>query len=209
MAVPSTSSDSKLPARKSEDAELLEALRQGSEHAFDTLYDRYYQRLYNFSYLRLRNHADTEEVLQETFTAVFRCIGSYKGRSTLSSWMYGIAKNTINNHIRRNRTEEARIERIETEGLKPTESLATGSPEDQLMLRLYVDAIGERLASVARWQVEVFELRHMRNLSIQEIAERTKRSSDAIRSSLYRMKRLLTESAESGGVISDPERAWS
>jgi RNA polymerase sigma-70 factor (ECF subfamily) len=209
LATPSTCSGSKLPARQSEDAELLEALRQGSQQAFDTLYNRYYQRLYNFSYLRLRNHADAEEVLQETFIAVFRCIGSYKGRSTLSSWMYGIAKNTINNHIRRNRTEEARIERIETEGLKPTESLATGSPEDQLLLRLYVDAIGERLASVARWQVEVFELRHMRNLSIQEIAERTKRSSDAIRSSLYRMKRLLTESADSGGVISDPERAWS
>lgn len=213
MATPSPcdSSKSKLPLRQSEDADLLEALRSGRQDAFDALYDRYFQRLYNFSYLRLRNHADAEEVVQDTFTAVFRCLDSYKGRSALSSWMYGIAKNTINNHIRRARTEEARIDRPETQGLAPTQSLSTGSPEEQLLLRRYLEAIGERLASVARWQVEVFELRHMQNLSIQEISERTARSSDAIRSSLYRMKRLLTESAESSGTLSrlESDQAWS
>lgn len=210
MATPSARSR-KLPLHNPDDAELLEGLRDGRPGAFDRLYDRYFQRLYNFSYLRLRNHADAEEVVQETFAAVFRCIDSYKGRSSLSSWMYGIAKNTINNHIRRSRTEEARIERVETEGLCPTESLATGSPEEQMLLRSYVDTIGRRLSSVAQWQVEVFELRHMQNLSIQEISERTQRSSDAVRSSLYRMKRLLVESADAGGPIAglDSEQAWN
>ena len=129
----------------------------------------------------------------------------------MSSWMYGIAKNTINNHIRRARTEEARIDRVETQGLGPSESLSTGSPEDQFLLRRYVEAIGEKLASVAQWQVEVFELRHMQNLSIQEISERTSRSSDAIRSSLYRIKRIMMESAETSGTISgiDSEKVWS
>jgi RNA polymerase sigma-70 factor (ECF subfamily) len=208
---PCARSRSKLPVRRSEDAELLEALRSGQQDAFDTLYQRYFQRLYNFAYLRMRNHADAEEVVQETFTAVFRCLDTYRGRSTLSSWMYGIAKNTINNHIRRSRTEEARIDRPEAQGLAPTESLATGSPEEQLLLRRYVEAIGDRLSGVASWQVEVFELRHLQNLSIPEIAERTARSSDAIRSSLYRMKRLLMESAETSGTISGPdsEQAWS
>jgi RNA polymerase sigma-70 factor (ECF subfamily) len=212
VATPSCArKSSTLPVRKSEDAELLDSLRSGRKDAFDSLYQRYFQRLYNFSYLRLRNHADAEEVVQETFTAVFRCIDSYKGRSTLSSWMYGIAKNTINNHIRRSRTEAARIDRVEARGLAPSESLSTGSPEDQLLLRRYVDAIGEKLSSVAPWQVEVFELRHMQSLSIQEISERTSRSSDAIRSSLYRMKRLLVESVETSGTISgvDSERVWS
>ena len=212
MATPSCArTKSKLPVRQAEDAELLGALRSGRQDAFDSLYQRYFQRLYNFSYLRLRNHADAEEVVQETFTAVFRCIDSYKGRSTLSSWMYGIAKNTINNHIRRMRTEKARIDRVEAQGLAPTESLSTGTPEDQLLLRRYIEAIGEKLSHVAPWQVDVFELRHMQNLSIQEISERTSRSSDAIRSSLYRIKRLLTESAETSGTISgiNAEKAWS
>jgi RNA polymerase sigma-70 factor (ECF subfamily) len=194
--------------RNPEDAELLAALRKGSQAAFNSLYQRYFQRIYNFSYLRLRNHADTEEVVQETFSAVFRCIDSYKGRSTLSSWIYGIAKNTINNHIRRAKTEEARVERSECEGLRPTDSLGSGTPEEQLQLRRYLDVVGERLGSVAPWQVKVFELRHFQNLSIKEIAKRTARSSDAIRSSLYRMKRVLMESAEIGGPIEDSDD-WS
>ena len=209
MAIPAATPRSTLPVRQAEDAELLEALRADSPGAFDSLYQRYFQRIYNFSYLRLRNHADTEEVVQETFTAVFRCIDSYKGRSTLSSWIYGIAKNTINNHIRRAKTEDARVERTECEGLRPTESLHTGTPEEQMMLRRYLDVIGERLGSVAQWQVEVFELRHLENLSIQEISERTSRSSDAIRSSLYRIKRVLMESVDAGGPIHDAEHAWS
>ena len=196
----------KLPVQKAEDAQLLRELRKGSQSAFDSLYQRYFQRIYNFSYLRLRNHADTEEVVQETFTAVFKCIDSFKGRSTLSSWIYGIAKNTINNHIRRAKTEEARVERTECEGLRPTESLVTGTPEEQLRLRRYLEVIGDKMEALAPWQVEVFELRHLHDLSIQEISERTSRSSDAIRSSLYRMKRVLIESAEAGGPIVEP---WS
>lgn len=212
MAAPSTRtrapSRSRLPVPAIDDRELLEELKRGSQSAFETLYQRYFQRIYNFVYLRLRNHADSEEVVQETFTAVFRCIESYRGKSTLSSWIYGIAKNTVNNHLRRARTEEARIERPESEGLRPMDSLATGSPEEQLLLRRYLDAVGERMGSVAEWQAEVFELRHLENLSIREISERTERSSDAIRSSLYRMKRLLLETLD-GGDSAGSDRAWS
>lgn len=209
MPSPSPRSRSQLPVRQVEDDDLLDALSRGSQRAFDSLYQRYFQRIYNFSYLRLRNHADAEEVVQETFTAVFRCIDSYKGRSSLSSWIYGIAKNTINNHIRRLKTEEARVDRVEAEGLRPTESLSTGSPEEQLVLRRYLEAVGERLGAVAQWQVEVFELRHLENLSIQEISERTERSSDAIRSSLYRIKRMLVETADGSGSVHDADQAWS
>ena len=63
------------------DEQLVEGIRQSSEDDFTLLYERYYQRIYNFSYLRLRNHADTEEVVQETFTAVFRSIDAFQGKS--------------------------------------------------------------------------------------------------------------------------------
>jgi DNA-directed RNA polymerase specialized sigma24 family protein len=52
------------------------------------------------------------------------------------------------------------------------------------------------LASVADWQSEVFWLRHVENLTIGEISERVKRSNDAVRSSLYRVKRMLIEAVD-------------
>jgi RNA polymerase sigma-70 factor (ECF subfamily) len=172
---------------------LIQGLRQASEAHFNRLYDHYFQRIYNFAYVRLRNHADAEEVVQETFTAVFRGVHAFRGRSSLSSWIYGIAKNMVNNHIRKARVQENRLEKADDHVLQPTESLAACGPEEHLQLRRYLEEVRVRLESVAEWQTEVFELRHLENLSIREIARRTSRSNDAIRSSLYRVKRLLME----------------
>jgi len=177
------------------DQELLEGLRRASEPHFNELYARYFQRIYNFVQGRIRNHADTEEIVQETFTAVFRSVERYRGQSSLLSWVYGVAKNTLNNHLRRARARDEKIERAEPELARPPSSLASCTPEEQLHLRRYAAEIHARLESVADWQAEAFVMRHLHDLSIGEICERTQRTSDAVRSSLYRIKRLLVEAA--------------
>jgi RNA polymerase sigma-70 factor (ECF subfamily) len=177
------------------DLEILEQIRSGSEDHFNQLYGRYFQRIYNFVYARIRNHADAEEVVQETFTVVFRSIDSYRGQSSLLSWVYGIARNTVNNTIRRHKLRESRLQQIDARQLRPAGSAASASPEDQLSMSRYVTAIREQLESIGQWQAEIFIMRHVQDLSIKEISERTERSSDSIRSSLYRVKRLLVNAA--------------
>jgi RNA polymerase sigma-70 factor (ECF subfamily) len=186
------------------DAELVIGVREGNEDHFNELYQRYFQRVYNFTFLRVRNHADTEEIVQETFTAVFRSMDAFRGQSSLLSWMYGIAKNTVNNQIRRSRMREVWMDKVEPELLRPSAGIDSCTPEEHLSLRRYAAAINERLGAVADWQAEVFVLRHVENLSIQEISRRTARSSDAIRSSLYRMKRLLVEASQGGLLTVGP-----
>jgi RNA polymerase sigma-70 factor (ECF subfamily) len=183
---------------------LVVGVREGSEGHFNELYQRYFQRVYNFTFLRVRNHADTEEIVQETFTAVFRSMDAFRGQSSLLSWIYGIAKNTVNNHIRRAKMREVWMDKAEPELLRPSASIDSCSPEEHLSLRRYAAAINARLGSVADWQAEVFVLRHVENLSIQEISRRTARSSDAVRSSLYRMKRLLVEASQGGLLTVGP-----
>jgi RNA polymerase sigma-70 factor (ECF subfamily) len=183
------------------DAQLLEGLRAGSEADFNLLYERYFQRVFAYVYSRLRNRADSEEVVQETFTAVFRSAQGYRGQSALLSWIYGIAKNNVNNHHRRARAHEARIERAEQELQRAPQRLDTCTPEEHLNLRRYERAIQERLSSIAGWHAEVFVLRHMENLPIGEIARRVSRSNDAVRSSLYRVKRLLVDAVQPGSNV--------
>ena len=178
------------------DAQLIEGIRQASQADFAVLYERYFPRIYSFAHGRLRNHADTEEVVQETFTAVFRSIDAYRGQSSLLSWIYGIAKNTVNNHIRRSRAHDQRVERAESELVRSAHSIDACTPEEHLSLRRYQDAIRDRLSDVAEWHHEVFILRHVENLPIGEIARRVSRSNDAVRSSLYRIKRLLVEAVD-------------
>ena len=190
------SSSSEAPSAALSDEVLFERIRKGSEPHFNLIYDRYFQRIYNFIYLRVRNHADAEELTQETFTAVFRSIDGYSGRSTPLGWIYGIAKNTVHNHLRKLRTQGERLELAGLEALTATSPAWSCTPEEQLAMRRYARAIDSRLRSVSDWQAEVFFLRHVEDLPIREISKRTMRSSDAIRSGLYRVKRLLVEAGQ-------------
>jgi RNA polymerase sigma-70 factor (ECF subfamily) len=178
------------------DEELFERIRSGSEPHFNVIYDRYFQRIYSFIYLRVRNHADAEELTQETFTAVFRSIDDFSGRSTPLGWIYGIAKNTVHSHLRKARIQGERMRRAGVEALTAASPNWSCTPEDQLAMRRYARAMDARLRSVSDWQAEIFFLRHVDDLPIGEISRRTMRSSDAIRSGLYRVKRLLKEAGE-------------
>jgi RNA polymerase sigma-70 factor (ECF subfamily) len=184
------------------DQELLEGIRLQSEPHFAELYERYFQRIYNFVFVRMRNHAETEEVVQETFLAVFRSFENYRGQSSLLSWIYGIAKNTTNNSLRRAKSQNERIQLADDEDLMPRPSMTNASPEEQLDLNRFQDLLSSRLGSLADWQTEIFEMRHFENLSIPEISARTTRSSDAVRSSLYRVKRIFFEAAQASSAAS-------
>lgn len=177
--------------RLASDERLVEGIQAGSEPHFNILYDRYFRRVFAFVFSRVRDRADAEEITQESFTAVFRSIASYSGRSTPLAWIYGIAKNTVNNHLRRARAQH---ERVEAAGSEATSSEWASTPIDDLEMRQLLLRMDQRLRSVTRWQAEAFWLRHVEDLSIEQIASQMERSNDAIRSSLYRVKRLLVES---------------
>lgn len=188
------------------DAAIVERLRSADEGAFDSLYDQYFQRVYAFSFARLRNHADTDEAVQETFLSVFRSIGAFRGESSLVAWIYGIARNTVNNQLRRARLRERRLHRGRTELLRSDASMPCGTPEDELHLQRCAGQLRQRLSSLASWQTEIFVLRHLDNLTVGEISQRMSRSSDSVRSSLYRVKRLIVgviqpEGAGRGAVL--------
>ena len=201
---------SERPLSQLGDEELVVGLRAASEAHFNELYVRYFKRVYHFTALRVSNRADAEEVVQETFAAVFRSIAAFRGDSALLTWIFGIARNTINNHLRRARLEAERLETLDAQAVSPSPSLAACGPDDQLALRRTVGAIQAQLASVSEWQLDVFRLRHEENLTIREIARRTHRTADAIRSALYRVKRILMDAVDSQRAgESGRSRRWS
>jgi RNA polymerase sigma-70 factor (ECF subfamily) len=193
--LPHASSSQPLAAVLTDEA-LAAAIRNAEERAFSLLYERYFQRVYTFSFTRLRNHADTEEAVQEIFTSVFRSIDAYRGESSLVSWIYGIARNTVNNQLRRANAQHQRMVRARNELLRTSLAMLPGTPEDELNLRRSVDQVRECLASLSDWQAEIFALRHFENLPIGEIARRMSRSHDSVRSSLYRVKSLLIKAVD-------------
>ena len=189
-------SEARAPVSIWTDEALFDEVCRGSEEHFNVLYERYFQRIYAFVYLRSRNHADAEELTQEVFTVVFRSAAGWGGRASPLAWIYGIAKNTVSNHQRCLRISRERLEQAGPALLVTTSPTWSFTPEEQLGLERAAHEMQHRLSDMAEWQAEAFVMRHAQNLSIPEISRRTGRSSDAVRSGLYRVKKLLMEVGE-------------
>jgi RNA polymerase sigma-70 factor, ECF subfamily len=181
------------------DEALLAGVRGGSEAHFNALYHRYFGRIYGFVGARVANRADAEELTQEIFTAVFRSAGGFGDRASPLSWIYGIARNTLLNYIRRRQLERERAGRLVAESLAPPAPGWAYTPEEQYRQDRLGEELERRMATLAPWQRDVFRLRHVEDLPIEEISRRTTRSEDAIRSGLYRAKRMMFEAADLAG----------
>lgn len=89
------------------DVLLLWQAAAGDGEAFRRFYERHHRRVYFFLFRILGEQTAAEDALAETFTAAWRQAGSFQGRSAVSTWLLGIARNLANNHLRRRRDHES------------------------------------------------------------------------------------------------------
>jgi RNA polymerase sigma-70 factor, ECF subfamily len=83
-----------------DDRDMVSRCRQGDVEAFEDLYRRYHQRLFNVAYRMTGSAADADELLQEIFLQVYRRIETFRGESALSTWLYRVAVNCCLDHLR-------------------------------------------------------------------------------------------------------------
>lgn len=77
-----------------DETQLIEALRQGDEVAFEALIGRYHTALVRLAQMYVPNRAVAEDVVQETWLGVLQGIGRFEGRSSLKTWIFRILTNT-------------------------------------------------------------------------------------------------------------------
>lgn len=81
------------------DAELVRRVNAGDKDAFVEIVTRYRRKLYAVAYRRLQNHADAEEIVQDTFVRAHKGLVRFRGDCSLSSWLFRIAINlSCNRH---------------------------------------------------------------------------------------------------------------
>jgi RNA polymerase sigma-70 factor (ECF subfamily) len=176
------------------DEALVARVAQGDRAAFDSLYERYYPRVYRFVDRRLGNRADVEETVQEVFFHLFSSMPSFRGDAPFAAWVFGVTRRTLASRFKRRRLDAVSLGEDELDGLDPLGSSLQREPDphqvyeyNERLARL--DAAVEQDLSAEQWHL--FQLHHLENRSIQEIARDTRKSEDAVKSHLYRARRLL------------------
>ena len=92
---------------------LVEGLRAGDEAAYEALIQRYEQAVFSIVSRVMDDAEDAADVTQEVFLKIFRKIDSFRGESTLKTWIYRIAVNEAHNQRRwfgRHRRQEVTLE---------------------------------------------------------------------------------------------------
>jgi RNA polymerase sigma-70 factor (ECF subfamily) len=93
------------------DDEVLAAAVQNDRAAFDVLYRRFVTRVYRYCYIRTNDVQAAEDLTAQTFLAALEGIPRYRGDSSFSAWLFGIASNRCKAyHRRRQRRPEEPLE---------------------------------------------------------------------------------------------------
>jgi RNA polymerase sigma-70 factor (ECF subfamily) len=180
-------------AEQPADESLVERIRQGDRSSFDLLYERYFPRVYRFVDRRLGNRADVEETVQEVFVSLFSALGSFRGDAPFAAFVFGVARRTIAGRFKRRRHETVSLDADDPE--VDAAAPAISREPDPYAHYEFHERLGRMDAAIAheltpeQWQL--FQLHHLENLSIQEIARETRRSEDSVKSHLYRARRVL------------------
>jgi RNA polymerase sigma-70 factor (ECF subfamily) len=144
---------------------LLEKARAGENSAAGQLVDLFYERIYAFLRRLSNNEADAADLTQKTFSRIWQALPGFAGRSTVSSWMHGIAYHVYVDWVRRERRSEARSDNWwlcqVDHHLRPDESLV----RDDIAATVYasVDEMEPGLR-------DTIHLHYYQGLTIQETA---------------------------------------
>ena len=181
-----------LATREPTEEELIQGVLAADEKSFNVLYDRYYRRIYHFALKRLHDAAEAEDVTQEVFVQVFRCLPSFEGRSSLLGWMFGITHFQVCRRYRRNSPTTVSLDAAEAISLA---SPAVG-PERRIEAARVLERVDDALESeLSPSQRRIFDLRYGENYSMRGIATRVGKSKQAVKISLFRTRRTLARSA--------------
>lgn len=82
------------------DKDLLAAILSGKSEAWSQLIEQYQGSLLNFAKSRLPQHADAEDVVQNTFVSLIKGLNDFRGESSLGNYLFAILRNNIYNNYR-------------------------------------------------------------------------------------------------------------
>jgi len=126
--------------------------------------------------------ADVDDVTQMVFVAAHRALPRFRGDSKTSTWLYGIASNTVLHHLRGRRRYRQMLDRIDVDDHIPMPSDV--NPEELAARRERLRGVWRALLSIKPKKRVVFLLSHVEGLSSPEIAEILQVSEATVRSRL-------------------------
>lgn len=177
------------------DDQLVAAVREGSEEAFEILYRRYRPRIVAYVRGMVSDHARAEDIAQEAFMSALRGLRSSAQEISFRPWMYEIAKNASIDHLRRAR-RGAEVS-IDSDDFSPQEegriSQSVSGTDAEVARRKELESLQMAFGDLPRSQHQIMVMRELEGLSYDRIGSRLGLTRGAVESQLFRARRTLRD----------------
>ncbi len=177
------------------DQVLVERAQQGDKRAFGLLVEKYNRKLGRLLSRMIRDQAEVEDVVQETFIKAYRALNNFRGDSAFYTWLYRIGINTAKNYLvsmGRRPQVIADIEIEDVENFDGGDEMRTmETPETELMTKQIAQTVNDTVASLPEELRTAITLRELEGLSYEEIATLMQCPIGTVRSRIFRARETI------------------
>jgi len=179
------------PGSQTADIQLAELVKQasdGNRFAFEQLIDHHQGDIYRMIYYRIRARMDAEDLTKDVFIRAFRSISRLREPDRFRGWLFRIAVNRVNDYLRKKRVRSIFKSSDENPDIEPQATQSEEQPEalQQVLKEDFWRQVGRIAKKLSKMEREVFMLRFLDNLNINEIAQILKKSESTVKTHLYR-----------------------
>src|SRR5215475_13512933 len=180
------------------DHELLAAIRDGDEVAFQEIVRRYRNPITNFIYRMLDDYERSVELTQETFIRVYTSASRYQANYSFSTYIYRIATNLAISELRRRKRRKtislfSPFTNDDGEAVEIDPADATALQDETMIENERRRAVARAITSLPQKYRAAIVLRDVEGLSYDRIAEVLKLSEGTVKSRINRARNLLKE----------------
>jgi RNA polymerase sigma-70 factor (ECF subfamily) len=172
------------------DQALLDRARAGDAQALEQLLERHQAQVYRFGMKMCGDPEDAKDVLQETLLAMARGVRDFRGASSISTWLYTIARSFCIKKHRKSKFAPADERSLDADGAPEEPQLADDakSPEEVLAGKQIEHALEQALGALEPIYREVLVLRDIEGLTAPEVADVLGVTVQAVKSRLHRAR---------------------
>lgn len=175
------------------DDSIRQAVLAGNKDAYQVLVRRHSQVVFRVAYRITGNEADADEAVQEAFLRAYQNLESFKGRSSMGTWIYRIAANCALDLVGRRKSAVRIGEDNDPERQQLQIADNKAGPERLLLSREIEVAQQEAMLDLTPVERTAFALRHMEDCSTEEIAAALNIAPNAAKQAVFRAVRKLRQ----------------
>jgi len=187
--VPMTTADA--PLTDLDERGLVDACLAGRTDAFSLIVERHKRSIYQLCYRFVGNHEDANDLSQDVFLRAYRGLRSFRGQSSLATWLYRIGVNVCLNRV------SVKTPAVESIGERPIVDDREASPADLLLRDERSVRVRRAIARLPRKQRATLVLRAYHEMSHRQIADVLGSSVGAVKANFFHalanLRKLLEE----------------